>query len=271
MMRTNLLAIAVALALTCAPAIAQTEAPQRIPASARHVTAAENAMRAAYAVRNATNGCPTATADMHGWPASRIRHCIYEEDDRGLGHPRVAVAYLLNVEAATLARWIETACTLVPTDAEQCFTRVLQAGRMNSGYQFPIAGNMVEDMEGDGSLKNYFFRNGMTASFRAGVNGNGTELTLEDQETLATTATESVLSVPTGLTRFWRTRPADFAARFPDAGAPPSSVGAENRAAWLALAQTEMLAALESDRNRLLEAWLCANATELFGATCAAS
>jgi hypothetical protein len=270
-MRTSLLLIAAAMILTCTPAIAQSEAPQRTQASARHISAAENTMRAAYAVRNATNGCPTLTADMHGWPAARVRHCIYEEEDRGLGHPRVAVAYLLNVDAPTLARWIETACALVATDGERCFTRVLHAGRMNSGYQFPIAGNMLEDMEDDGSLKNYFFRNGMTASFRAGVNGNGAELTLEDQEALAATASESVLSVPTGLTRYWRTRPADFAARFPDSGAPPNTAGAENRAAWLALAQTEMLAALDSDRNRLLEAWLCANATELFGATCAAS
>lgn len=278
-MRTSLLIVAAALFAASTPAASSYTTPvteavapvePRIPASSRHITAAENAMRAAYAIRNATNGCPAATADMHGWPAARIRHCIYEEDDRGLGHPRVAVVYLLSIEAATLARWIETACALAPTNAEQCFTRVLQAGRMNSGYQFPIAGNMLEDMEGDGRLKNYFFRNGMTTSFRAGVNANGVELTLEDQEALAMAEDGAALSIPTGFTRFWRTLPADFAARFPDDGAPPNSAGAENRAAWLNLARTEMLAALDSDRNRLLEAWFCAHSTELFGVECAA-
>lgn len=263
-MRTRFLAIAAAL-IFCTPAIAQTE---RTPASSDHVATAENATRSAYALRNSTNGCPAPAADMHGWPAALIRHCIYQEEDSGLGHPRVAVAYLLHVEASVLARWIETACALLPTDAERCFTRVLQAGRLNSGYQFPIAGNMLEDMEGDGSLKNYFFRNGMTTSFRRGVNGNDVELTLEDQEALAAASDSEALSIPTGLTRFWRTRPADFAARFPDAGAPANTSGAENRLAWLTLVRTEMLAALEGDRNRLLEAWLCANSTALFGATC---
>lgn len=278
--------VAALIGWACSPAVspatppaqqteqAAEEAPssataQRVAASAAHVAAVENAVRAAYAIRSATNGCPFVESDLHGWPAARVRHCVYQQNDSGLGRPRVAVVYLLDVQPGEIARWIETACALVPADAEQCFARVLEEGRGNSGYMFPVAGNMIENMGGGRNFKNYIFRNGMTTSFRRHVNGGAEELSLEDQEALAAAADAAAIAVPTGLTRFWRTLPADFAERFPGVGAPANVSTPANRAAWLDLARTEMLAALDSDRNRLLEAWLCAHAVEKFGAPCA--
>jgi hypothetical protein len=254
-----------------APATPVAEEPAPVattPATEQHTLLAQTALRSAYAVAGATNDCPLLTTDLHGWPAARVRHCVYSLNDAGLGAPREAVAYILDVSPDRIARWIETACALVDTDAERCFTRVLETGRLNSSYMFVVAGNMLEDMYERRHYRNYIFRHGMTTSFRRGVNDRADVLELADQETLAAAPDSAAIAVPSGSTRFWGTTPANFAARFPDAGAPPDSTGA-NRAAWLALARTEMLAALESDRNRLLEAWLCAHAVQMFAKPCA--
>jgi hypothetical protein len=227
--------------------------------TAEHVAAVKTAYRAAYAITQSVNGCPKGTANLFGWPKERLRYCEYAVRDTALGHDRKAVVWLLDVQPERVAQWIENACTKVlPTDAS-CFDIVLKSGRNNSGYMFAVTGNVVEDMKIKGVFKNYFFRNGMTASVKRGVNDGSEELSLDAQLTLAMTVDEGILNVPSGRTRFWSTLPNQFASRFPTAGAPSDVVTKERRAQWLALVRQEMLTAVDSSSNRLLEAWLCSN------------
>jgi hypothetical protein len=227
--------------------------------TAEHVAAVKTAYRAGYAITQSVNGCPRSTSNLFGWPQERLRYCEYAVRDTALGHDRKAVVWLLDVEPERVAQWIENACTkILPTDAP-CFDIVLKSGRNNSGYMFPVTGNVVEDMKTKGVFKNYFFRNGMTASVKPGVNDGSEELSLDAQLTLAMIVDEGILNVPSGRTRFWSTLPKEFASRFPTAGAPSAVVTKEQRTKWLAIVRQEMLSAGDSSSNRLLEAWLCSN------------
>jgi hypothetical protein len=259
MMKLGHLAI-IAVAVCCAEAMA---APTQA-----HIDAVTRAQRSAYIISSATNGCPILNKDTFGWPGAKLKECEYAVADPTLDHARVGYAILLDVSAERIAAWVENACAKIPTtDQEICFTKVLGAGNENSGFQFAVAGNVLENMGGAG-YKNYYFRNGMTASFVTGVNASAKEVSMGDQKIAAAKEDSAVISIPSGLTRFWRTIPYSFRARFPELVGLLDLKKAADRATWLALARTEMLRALDNDDNRLLEAWLCANSAELLGKPC---
>lgn len=62
--------------------------------------------------------------------------------------------------------------------------------------------------------------------------------------------------------------PRQFATAFPDAGAPQTVSHKADRENWLTLAQTELLAAVVGDENRLLAAWVEAHPKTLFAGKC---
>lgn len=236
--------------------------------TAQHVASVARAQKSAYAVTESTNGCPSVQADMFGWPKAIVRHCEYAKKDLGLRHPRKAVAYLAEIKPEIIARWIEGACSELTAQASGCFDRVLELGRLNSGYMFAISGNVIEDMREQDHFQNYFFRNGMTSAFQQGVNGSSTELSLDRQEQIALLPNDAVIAIPTGTTRLWRTTPKQFFARFPQSGALPDLRDSASRQAWLAVVQKEMLDALSTGQNRLLEAYLCSIARDEFHSSC---
>jgi hypothetical protein len=249
-------AAAVAL-LVCSPALAQTS---------EHVTAVRNAQRAAYAISDASNGCPVVGVDMFGWPGSRIRKCIYAE---GKGARRLpGLVYLLEVAPETIARWIETTCANQLAGSNACFPTLLTCAEDNSGMMFVVTGNMLENMKVATIWKNYFFRNGMTARFHGQKNGTTDKIDLDRQETVARMSNSAIDSIPSGGTRYWGTLPADFAVRFPDAQAPTALDSPAARQKWLDIAKAEFLAALDSPTNRLLEAWVAAHPVTLRRGTC---
>jgi hypothetical protein len=259
-MSPKMLAAGVALVVLWAgPVRAQT---------AEHAEDVRRAQRSAYAIESATNGCPVLDADLLGWPGKLVRHCEYAMRDTTLGHPRAAVAYLLDVKPEVIAQWIEGACARLSVQQASCFATVLNSGRQNSGYMFAVSGNIIEDMDGPGQFKNFFFRNGMTVSFGQGLNGSAVELPIDRQRALALSPNDQIVGIPSGMTRFWRTRPAQFRDHFPDLGAPSGVSSAADRTLWLGIVQKEILAALRTGRNRLLEADLCANAPSVFGVGC---
>jgi hypothetical protein len=188
-----------------------------------------------------------------------VRKCEFTEDT---GESRkTGVVYLLDVPAATIAGWIETTCANQLPSTAGCFATVLRCARDNTGMMFPVSGNMMENM--NGPWTNWFFRNGMTVRMRGQANNSATAIALERQDDLATADGSAILRISTGMTRFWLTRPGDFAAKYPDAGAPDDLASAEHRTGWLNLARSEMLAALASPTNRLLEAWVAAHIDDL--------
>jgi hypothetical protein len=235
-----------------------------------HVDAVKNAQKSAYAVVESTNGCPAADRDLFGWPRNLVLNCEYAKQDTALGRKRRAVAYLLDVKPEVIARWIEGACAQLRNEPANCFKKVLSAGQGNSGYMFAVSGNIIEDMDQPNVFKNFFFRNGMTVSMQRGLNGSGQDLSVAEQRRLALSPNDAIVSIPSGMTRFWRTSPAQFRARFPGSGAPATVDTPERRAKWLDLAQKQMLEALQRPKNRLLEAWLCATARQTFATSCKA-
>ena len=230
-----------------------------------HVAEVRKAQKAAYAISDATNGCPVIGTDMFGWPGNIIRHCVYKKGPQG--HQLEAVVYLLDVKPEVIARWIESSCANQLPNVSSCFSTVLSCGKDNSGMMFPISGNMMENME-NSPWKNYFFRNGMTVSIGGEQNGSTAQISLERQEAVALMPNSAVTSIPTGLTRFWRTRPAQFAKQFPTVAVPPSLNSPKARGEWLDIAHSEFLAALSNPNNRLLEAWVAAHPKTLSAGRC---
>ena len=91
------------------------------------------------------------------------------------------------------------------------------------------------------------------------TNGSTVQIPIEKQEAFASSPDHAIVSIPSGVTRFWRTLPRQFAARFPDSEAPFMLDSATARQKWLDLAKSELLAALAQPENRLLDAWMSAH------------
>jgi hypothetical protein len=121
---------------------------------------------------------------------------------------------------------------------------------------------MLEDMTPN-PWQNFFFRNGMTVRMAGQPNGTTTQVPLDRQEALAQLPDTGIGRIPSGLTRFWRTRPEQFAAQFPAEGVPAKLDTPAKRQKWLDTARAEILAALNGSTNRLLETWVAVHATTL--------
>jgi hypothetical protein len=158
-------------------------------------------------------------------------------------------------------------CPVRSTDFLGWPAPLLKCGRNNSGMMFPVGGNLMENME-NGPWKNYFFRNGMTVAIGGQKNDNSERVPLEHQKDLALMPNTAITKIPTGLTRFWRTTPRQFATRFPGESSPTSVTTDQDRNRWLAITQSEFLAALERPNNRLLEAWVSAHPRTLSAGKC---
>ena len=259
-MKASLLLITLTLILISTQSMSFAQSP-----TASHIAAVVQAQKSAYAIRDAPNGCQTPAADILGWPKSLLRECAYVVGPQG--QQRTAYVILVNVSAETIATWIETACAEVLPNVGTCFQRVLNCGQVNSGMMFPISGNLMEDM-GGGPWRNWFFRNGMTVRMPNQPNGTESQISMDRQRELALMADANIASIPSGLTRFWRTKPAQFAARFPGEGVPVNVTNSEKRQKWLNIARTEFLSALTKPNNRLLEAWVAAHKVTLAANNC---
>jgi hypothetical protein len=108
----------------------------------------------------------------------------------------------------------------------------------------------------------------MTVSIGGEVNGSATQVTLDRQEALAQMEDSAITAIPSGITRFWRTLPRQFAARYPSEGVPAVLNSATARQKWLDIVRSEFLAALTSSSNRLLEAWITAHIKTLSKGKC---
>lgn len=141
--------------------------------SLEHVTAVRHALRSAYAIADATNGCPVIGSDVLGWPGSIVRKCVYVEGPTQ--NQLTGIAFLIDVKPESIARWIETSCASLLPGYSACFDTVLKCGRENSGMMFPISGNVMENMNPQ-TWKNYFFRNGMTVATDGETNGSTVQI-----------------------------------------------------------------------------------------------
>ncbi|NRP85228.1 hypothetical protein GFPCMMHI_01113 [Ensifer adhaerens] len=212
-----------------------------------HIQAVKQAQKSAYVVFSAGSQCVPLREDFQGWPGASLLECTYKQGSLE------GIAYLLDVKAGTISSWIEGACDERLPGTGRCFATVLKCARNNSGMMFAVSGNIIEDG------RNYFFRNGMTVSFNEAANGTTSAIPLSLQKALLVAPNTHISGTKTGLTRFWRTLPSQFAAAYPDAQAPRVVGTQAQRLAWLALVQAEILAAERTGKNRLLSSWLLAH------------
>jgi hypothetical protein len=126
---------------------------------------------------------------------------------------------------------------------------------------------MLENMDNE-PWKNIFFRNGMTVHMTGQQNFTTDPILIEQQQELALMSDANIENIPTGLTRFWRTRPSQFALRFPNEDTPRTLKTAKDRQKWLDIVRSEFLAALGKPNNRLLEAYMIAHQKELAKGMC---
>ena len=250
-------------------ALLATARAEALPASLDADTAAVAAAQTSgdYARPETTHDCPGMEADFQGWPAKLLRACEYSVGS-GPGR-RTAYVVLLKMEPRTIARWIETACRERLAGTAGCFSTALSCGLDNSGLLFPVSGNMMENMN-HSPWRNYFFRNGMTVNMTGEANRTTAQIDLSRQRQLADAPMTAVASIPTGVTRLWRTLPRQFAALYPSAGTPRSVAAKPDQGRWLAFTQAETLASLDAPRNRLLDAWVVAHKRTLAGGKCPA-
>ncbi|NGZ10892.1 MAG: hypothetical protein CV088_16150 [Nitrospira sp. LK70] len=221
-----------------------------------NVAAVVKAQKVAYALTETTNGCPVPATDVLGWPSTVLRECVY-----GVGpktNRRTGYVVLADPRPEAIATWIETACARILPSETQCFQTVLECGRRNFGMMFPVSGNMIENMRG-GLWKNYFFRNGMIVVIEGQPNGTTEQIPSDRQNELARMTEVKITRIPSGVTRFWRTMPKQFAARFPNEAIPHRLTTIQERQQWLNIVRAESRAALNEPSNRLLEAWIAAH------------
>lgn len=257
-MLASLLAIVlVALLATFAP-----WPPAIAGAAEDHAGQVRSALKAGY-VRNPSSQCSPVDSDILGWPKAAVEKCSYR------GGALSGLAYLLIIKPERIAAWIETACATHLAGTSGCFKTLLSCARSNSGMMFAISGNVMEDMDG-APWTNYLFRNGMTVALPGAKNGSTTQIPMEQQAQLALAPDSSIARIPSGVTRLWRTLPHQYAAAFPGDGAPTTLATPQARQAWLDIAKGQTLAALEANRNRLLEAYVAAHPKTLARGRCPA-
>lgn len=105
-----------------------------------------------------------------GWERFPVQDCRYSVKDQKTGRIKTARVLLLNPTPEKAADWIQSACkeSQLPKD---CYTTVAREIQRQSGYQFPVAGVVYEDILpctpdgktcGDKVNEAYCFRNGVT-------------------------------------------------------------------------------------------------------------
>jgi hypothetical protein len=188
-----------------------------------------------------------------GWAGFDTIRCTYSVQGKREPASKTGLVIMLNPSARTLSAWILNACSLVRSseNQERCARRLFARVLDQSGGQFAIAGIVYEDLiPTDGIFEAYGFSNGVTVLLD-GVKHRRTTPFSPDELKAALAAR------PTG------TASASAPARI--VGLTRQEYVASNRGAdvsglkWPGIVRDAHQAAMRSDRNVLLEAWLRAH------------
>lgn len=179
-----------------------------------------------------------------GWEGFPTRLHSYKMSDG-----KTAKVIMCNADANRLARWVVSACLEVKQSADSQWTdRLAKHIISQSGGQFPVAGIVYENMDGQGNAI-YVFRNGVTCTIAAVANGTRRQVT--DAEQSAALDPQTPLVKAGKYARVSSTLREEYKVA---GGILPT----ENLA-WPNAVRKEYQAALNSDRNLLVVAWAKAN------------
>jgi hypothetical protein len=188
-----------------------------------------------------------------GWEGLPTQKCRYPVTDRATSTTKYAEVVMLNAPPEKVARWVVTAVhdagsTQPAADADKLFRHILG----QSGGQFPIAGVVYEDMEGDGLMKAYAFRNGVTVRV-AGLQHRTTHTLTPAEITASLTGPVERVYTYAGIAS---TTPGQYKAA---GGTLDVGTNSERKPAWLDAVADQYRRAWTSDRNELISAWARAN------------
>lgn len=188
-----------------------------------------------------------------GWEGYPTIKCRYPVVDRPTSTTKYAEVVMLNASPARVAHWVVTACYDAGTkqpeaDADRLYRHILG----QSGGQFPVAGVVYEDMEGDGFKKVYCFRDGVTVRVKGVQHRTTATLTPAEIEASLTGEIETVFTYA----RISSTTPQQYK----DAGGTRDvGTNRDRTLEWPRAIAEQYQRAWNSDRNELISAWAKAN------------
>ena len=202
------------------------------------------------------------------WSPNELQRCEYTVLDTSSNTRRFGLVYLANPGGAKIFDCVSTACEKAsPKAAPACIRRSARAVRDASGGQFPVAGLVLEDMDGSGTNKGYVFRNGVTVHVKGFKNGSsdtpsdGTGL-----EALATNQSVEGVNAAGGYARVLSTTRADYARFSGRSDVPVNRADSVAALLWSDMVGEIHRASLGSKENALITSTICAQYG--FSATC---
>ena len=131
-----------------------------------------------------------AEVSFSKWEGFPLKRCTYRQPDSTVPGGRVATVIMLNPEKELLARWLVASCVIVKgnTGIKSCAVKLALDIINASGSQFPVAGIVLEDMDGNNIQDAFAFRDGVTVKLQGGTNNN---LALDPNTVVLSTASQS--------------------------------------------------------------------------------
>jgi endoglucanase len=237
----------IALALAAAIPVQGQPGPALPEADVRRE---EAAFQSALGARYMEQSCRDTV--YAGWEGFPLKRCTYSLRDRRAGR-KTAEVVLLDASPRQLARWVVSACAEVRhTTAASCTRRIRRHILGQSGAQFPVAGIVMEDMDGDGVQNVYVFRDGVTCRVSGITNGSSAQPTPRQIEQAMS---GSVVRVGV-YGRIASTTREQYRA---NGGTVDVGTSGNRGPAWRQVVRDLYQRAWNNDRNELIVAWARAN------------
>ncbi len=197
------------------------------------------------------------SAQLPGWESFPVEECRYSVKDRSTGLVKSARVLMLNPTPEQAADWIRSACQQT-SSPKRCHKKVVTQIKYQSGFQFPVAGVVYEDILpctpdgcGDGVNEAFCFRNGVTVRVRGFTHLDTKPLSEQSIDTCLQGDVTAVLTyarIHGGTREEYRA-----AGGTEDVG---TSAKGERKAKWMDVVRDAYHAAWESSRYSLLDAWV---------------
>lgn len=192
-----------------------------------------------------------ATTTLPGWEGFPVGLCRY-----GASGGATAQVALLDPTDQQLHRWIASACAKIrASDIGICARNLAKRIRSQSGAQFPVAGMVLEDMDGNGVMNQFAFRDGVT------VTVEGVQNAVERAPSAA--ENEAALRAPPTAAKLYARIAGTTRAQYAAFVGRPASDFAGLK--WLDETRAAYQRAWGQESNELITAWAVANKAALGG------
>jgi len=147
-----------------------------------------------YMEADINGGC--ADVSFAKWEGFPLKRCTYRQSDSSTSSGKKATVIMLNPEKELLAKWLVASCMIVQGNADinGCTVKLAIAIIEASGSQFPVAGIVLEDMDGNNVQNAFTFRDGVTVKLKGGLAVGSEERFGETENNVALNPNTIVLS-----------------------------------------------------------------------------